>query len=76
MTIKTLEKANRIRAEINAIVDLETLFRNASMPDAELWAYKDIKVLNRCTLCAEIADKLIAALHDEEERLSAELEAL
>ena len=76
MTIETLEKANEIRDEFNAIVDLETLFRNASMEDARLRACRDNKVLNECALWPEIAAKLIAVLHDEEERLNAELDAL
>lgn len=76
MTIKTLEKANKIRAEVNAIVDLEALFRNASMEDAKLRACRDDRVLNECALWPELADKLLAVLHDEEERLSAELDTL
>ena len=76
MTIETLEKANEIRDEFNAIVDLETLFRNASMEDARLRACRGNKVLNDCSLWPEIAEKLIETLHDEEERLSAELGAL
>lgn len=76
MTEKTLEKANEIMDEFNAIVDLETLFRNASMEDAKLRACRDDRVLNECALWPEITDKLIAVLHDEEERLSAELGAL
>lgn len=76
MTIETLEKANEIREEANAIVDLETLFRNASMPGVDIRACKDNKVINKCALWTEIADKLIATLQDEEARLNAELEAL
>ena len=76
MTLEILEKANEIRDEVNALADLEHLFRNASMDGADIRAYKDNKVINKCALRAEIADKLIATLHAEVDRLDAELEAL
>lgn len=78
MTIKTLEKANEIRDRFNAIVDLETLFRNASMEGAEIRACRSEngRILNRCKLELEIAEKLIETLHTEAARLNAELEAL
>lgn len=65
MTLKTLEKANEIREEFSALIDLEQLFRNASMEDAMLRAYRDNKVLNECALWPELTDKLISVLHDE-----------
>lgn len=76
MTIETLEKANEIREEVNAIVDLETLFRNASMSNVELWACRDNRILNKCVLWPEVTKKLLETLHTEEARLNAELEAL
>lgn len=76
MTLETLEKANDIRDEINALADLEHLFRNASMPGADIRACNGSKVINKCTLWTELADTLIATLHAEADRLDAELRAL
>lgn len=76
MTRETLDKGIELVAQINAVVDLQTLIVNAAMDDAELQASRDGRVLNRSDLQPEIAAKLIQVLKDEENKLEDQLAAL
>lgn len=76
MTRETLDKGIELVAQINAVVDLQTLIANAAMNDAELQASRDGRVLNRSDLPPEIAAKLLQVLKDEETKFEDQLAAL
>lgn len=76
MTRETLDKGIELVAQINSVVDLQTLIVNAAMDDAELQASRDDRVLNRSDLQPEIAAKLLQVLKDEENKLEDQLAAL
>lgn len=76
MTRETLDKGIELAAQINSVVDLQTLITNAAMDDAELQASRDGRVLNCSDLQPEIAAKLLQVLKDEENKLEDQLAAL
>ena len=76
MILELLEKANELKAEIDAIVELKVLVRNASMEGAELRAYCNNKMANKYVLWPEITTALLDVLQAEQSKIEHQLEEL